>query len=458
MADVIQVCIDSIRNDDVEELSLYLKLVPLENLSNEDTNLLLLKFLEAATSFNCVNTGRRVFEEWLRVYPPFSEERFPLLSTLFTSNLFLASTEILSFCVNSIFTDYTYIELMDDLIRYDASPTIPRACEVAIEIFGEQSPQTYVDLLDMARSTDNPAIANFLEEKVKENAEYADIPSWMTVGGEGEKSDDKELLVYALNLSSAIADEADENILLPSIDDMVSLLTNGLSEIGITIEDIAMSKKVLETKLRTATYNEKVELLRPVLNLQKSEKILNNDKIAKILGPFHPFVGSELSDLEKGRFNMFTCITFDYDADSNIVTPWFTGSCFQCLRKIRYYWYAVRLPVTTGGWTDCYCSWKCVRERISSPSFTSNSTGGALGSLLLVNKFEEEITRVGIQDRAPSLPITRDDDVDEDEEEVTEVTTAFSILEVLEPPIEEQENNTTITPTEGTRILEPTIN
>lgn len=41
---------------------------------------------------------------------------------------------------------------------------------------------------------------------------------------------------------------------------------------------------------------------------------------------------------------------------------WFRGACDKCDLIIDRPHYAVRVPLNHGGWSGCYCSWKCVEE------------------------------------------------------------------------------------------------
>jgi GTPase SAR1 family protein len=45
---------------------------------------------------------------------------------------------------------------------------------------------------------------------------------------------------------------------------------------------------------------------------------------------------------------------------------WFTGKCDECRLKILKECYAVRMPIESGGFVGCYCSFDCIRHRAQS--------------------------------------------------------------------------------------------
>lgn len=69
---------------------------------------------------------------------------------------------------------------------------------------------------------------------------------------------------------------------------------------------------------------------------------------------------------------------------------WFTESCQNCHRVIRKKCYAVRMPIESGGWRGCYCSFLCLREQTE----TANNVRHRM-----INWFEELYYSYGIYDR-----------------------------------------------------------
>jgi len=80
------------------------------------------------------------------------------------------------------------------------------------------------------------------------------------------------------------------------------------------------------------------------------------------------------------------------ESDLDDSTAWFTKSCDNCLIHIPNLCYAIRFPVTDGGWIGCYCSFKCM---ISSPPRTIFHDVE-----IALDRVQEQIDSYGIMDRS----------------------------------------------------------
>jgi len=69
---------------------------------------------------------------------------------------------------------------------------------------------------------------------------------------------------------------------------------------------------------------------------------------------------------------------------------WFEGECQNCYRVIRKKCYAVRLPIESGGWRGCYCSFRCLREQTEPARDVRHR---------MINWFEDMYSRFGVYDR-----------------------------------------------------------
>jgi hypothetical protein len=97
---------------------------------------------------------------------------------------------------------------------------------------------------------------------------------------------------------------------------------------------------------------------------------------------------------------------YDFDDDEDVVDEdpnleWFAGYCLQCRLTILHKWYALRLPIPTGGWKGTYCSFKCLRE--ASPNILTTK---------LIDRIEVSIKKSGIQDRVETA-VEKEEDLDE---------------------------------------------
>jgi hypothetical protein len=99
---------------------------------------------------------------------------------------------------------------------------------------------------------------------------------------------------------------------------------------------------------------------------------------------------------------MFYCVCREFDEDEEeVLLPeevleeaqemWFTGKCETCEIKIPTYRYAVRFPVSGGGWEGCYCSFDCIRKTQRRPVFDRDLT--------LISTMKNIIHEIGIYER-----------------------------------------------------------
>jgi hypothetical protein len=383
--DVIQLGIIYIKNNSMEGLRKVLMALPLEKLGKQADELFSL-YLSVCAGYDRVDAAKEVLEAWKVIYP--EEENIQILSKLFLWNNINLPT--LSFVILS-HDDYTYIELMDDLIIGDSSPNVTTACSKADEIFGPQPYETYKIVNEHAIEMENYRVEEYTITWMEQTAPYAPIPEWV-------QNYSGDPLVTNSELEASLAKLEEVSFQLPPDEEAVNLLTAGLSQNGVSVEDIEQVREYLLAKLSVSTRKEKIQLLRPIIENQ-AEEILYGDKVLfRIFGPANPLVNQDLTlktvSSKYGGCRMFLCDIFDYDEDFDYVYDWFNGACDECHLRIREKWHAVRKPRHAGGWTGSYCSWKCVRDSLM--------TEGQEPNLLireLINIFEKQIKEIGIQDR-----------------------------------------------------------
>lgn len=143
-------------------------------------------------------------------------------------------------------------------------------------------------------------------------------------------------------------------------------------------KDEYVRTKLLD-KLKTLNFAQLDELTQKFsVSQQEINEVQDDIDLFRIFGPVNPYSDMDFSELTTfnsegveepdenkiyGGPRMFLDSTGEYDEENDEhLTNWFSGSCINCHKKIRHKHYAVRLPVITGGWFGCYCSWDCVRE------------------------------------------------------------------------------------------------
>jgi hypothetical protein len=399
---VLQMAIANIKNDDISGLSKILKIMPLNKLRDTNTYYTLLaNFLGVCAGYDRPDAVHVILEAWKQTY---DDDKIDFLSTLFMVNEIDLPT--LSYVV-LLHKDFTYVELMDDLIEEDNSPSILSACSKADKIFGPQPYETYKSVKTHADELENWVVSEYVTSNLEEVAPYQEKPKWVRNYTQGELIPESEIYnldTGDLNIKFGFSSNTEENdrsglfITLPSNSEIVKLLTEGLSQLGLTTNDEDKMKEYLLSVLETSTDEEKRKLIQPVIDNQIEQKLGGDKWLFQIFGPANPLVNQDLTLPGKsnkyGGCRMFLCDVFDRDEDFDYIADWFTGACETCHLRIKHRWYAVRKPRPHGGYSGCFCSWDCARN-----SIFENEEEPDILTHELINIFEEQINEIGIQDR-----------------------------------------------------------
>jgi len=387
---LITLAINFIKNDDIKRLDKALKVMPLEKLKDQH-QFLLSNFLAVSAGYNRPKAGKLILERWKVIYP--EQDKISILPRIFLMRNINLPT--LSWLIE-IHDDVTFVEIMDELTEWDNSPNIVTACSRADEIFGLQPHSTYEVVRDHAVDFGNYLVEDYMKEKMVETAPYAPKPEWV-------KNWTKDKLLTESELAQKADQESKKEIKgIERItdDEAVDLLTKGLGEFGISIGGIDQAKFAIREQLQQATPEQRRELLKPVIRNREEKELESDVLLFRTFGPAHPIIDQDLTldtpSAKYGGCRMFLCDLFDYDFEFDYLEDWFTGSCQECLLKIKYRWYAVRRPRNLGGWENVYCNFQCMRE-----SLLSDGLEPALLQRKLIERFEKRIKKIGIQDRLP---------------------------------------------------------
>ena len=393
---VIVIAMESIKNDNLKELDVALRIMPIEKIKDPNETLLT-KFLSLCAAYNRVEAVKMVLERWKVVYP--DNDKIPLFSRLFLKHTINNST--LGFLAVS-HPEYTYVELIDDLAEFDASQEVTIACSRIDEIYGLQKNQTYKILKKHAHEFGNFEVEEYMDDKIAETSPYAKIPGYVKnyIGEYYPQYKDtlpteKELY----DLADKESKEEMKEIEMPSDEEAVELLTNGLSDYGISFVEVEATKKFLREKIASSE-EVKRELLKPILENEKYKNLDKDRLLFWAFGPSNKLINQNLTidspSYKYGGCRMFLCDLFDYNEEYDFLEDWFTGSCQQCLLKIKERWHAVRHPRPMGGWTGCFCSWKCVKD---DQIEIENDNDEDILTKKIIELFEKKTEEVGIQDR-----------------------------------------------------------
>ena len=394
---VIAIALENIKNDNIDSLDKALRIMPLEELV--DTHeVLLSNFLALCAAYNRSEAAFLVLERWKVVYP--ENEKISMFTRLFLKIIINVPT--LSYLA-SIHKDVTYVELIDELAQWDSSEEVVIACGRVDEIYGNQPYDTYLILRKNAIEYENARVEEYLFDKITEVAPFAPKPEYVKNYLEAYFPEYKNRLPTQQELDLLAERTEKENIkdiLLPNDDEAVRLMTEGLTSLGIAILEIESAKQFLKAEI-SKSLERKKELLLPILQ-NSSQLNLETDRILYwIYGASNPLLAQNLTlntpTAKYGGGRMFLTNIFDYNEEDDYFEEWFVGYCEQCLLRIEKKCHAVRMPGVSGGWKGCFCSWKCVRDRLGD---IENDQGAAdFLSHALIDAFEKRTNEIGITDR-----------------------------------------------------------
>jgi len=384
---LIQLTLTYIKNDDLNRLDKALRVMPLEKLRDKHQQLLF-NFLAISAAYNRDDAAKMILERWKVIYP--EQDKISIIPRLFL--MLNINIPTLSWIIK-IHPNYTFVEIMDELSEWDNSPEVITATSRADQIFGEQPNSTYKVVRDHAAALGNYKVEDYMKEKIKETSPYAPKPQYVKNYLKEELKTEEELYKFADK-------ESKKDIVVKDISnkDAVELLTEGMSQYGISLEEMEQAKSFLLDKLEDMSKKERKELLKPVIQNKEESELDSDELLFRTFGPAHPLVDQDLTQntpsSKYGGCRMFLCDLFDYDFEFSYLADWFTGSCDQCLLRIKHRWYAVRRPRNLGGWEGCYCNFECVRE-----SLLTDGLEPALLQRNLIEKFKKRVEKIGIQHR-----------------------------------------------------------
>lgn len=322
----------------------------------------------------CRKTGRSDILRYLLSLRYLDEEinNISNLTNAFLDNSLTINN--LKFIVKSLeYSSFTF--LIYELIELNQTEEEVLAAKKAYEVFGHQSPETLKSLIQVAQEKKNVFMENFLWSLFENVSPFAEFPSWVKDFGMREPPEIQLGHGYKNTLKSEepIIDEDD--------------IINKLKELGIQFENEQQAKKYIKERLEYG-YKED-DIFDVVFNKKLLQELYYDERLFRWFGPDNP------SEVESLR--MFDSYVYDYDDDTDQVKEWFSGFCNNCHFRIRRKVHSLRIPMPTGGWLGCYCSFKCLREGLKNFEYESKEMLQIVH--VMVNILEDEIMTIGIQDR-----------------------------------------------------------
>ena len=379
---LIDIIDQAIIDDDIDTLKENLPRLPFEKLNQQNLDLLLARFINLTISEEVV---KQIFKTW---YDYLEVERGQLdhLTRLFT-DITVAEDKLA--LVAKTFDDKPMVYYFQHLIDYDSLPMTIIAAKNLERVFTSVVGE-WEYLFDRAVENElqkgytNRLIKDFIENKLTEFRSYPKKPKYI-VNHYAQIPSIKTLRIdntldYETSLTLALKDITDDEVEKVLGDDTYDYLN--------------------------ANDKEKIKLLRPhMLNYYQFNMTFDEDMF-RAFGP----VNSQLSDFKDhlnkedknhvcrkyGGHRMLLCKEFeplyieDEEVDNNEqLADWFTGRCDRCFNPIEHRHYALRQPIYNGGWIGTYCSFKCLKIDVPKVSIVYE----------LITIFEEQVKRIGIQDR-----------------------------------------------------------
>lgn len=310
-----------------------------------------------------------------------------------------------------VFTEWTYEWHMTNLLVLNNDEGTQMACERIHQAYGDQPLEVYKNVLYEVRLRKDGLLPYnvYIEEfignimSLSKNGEYAEIPEWI-IYIEGEIPS-HEQWVETLPILG------DVDFVIPNADEAAQLIIDNLKiQNNIPPEAESQAYDDLYATLSGASLKTRIALIAPFVKVPNELRLFDDEEMFRILGPSFPLAGDNYLDSRSqnpcarfGGCRAMLCFEYENndgygevlleDVDSTglyAMLEWYTGACDFCRKKIRAKHHAVRMPMDTGGWLGCYCSFKCIRNDIVKPNPIREP---------LVDIFENQYRKYGIYDR-----------------------------------------------------------
>lgn len=420
-----------ISNDESDKLLEILNVVPINVMTLDATNKLLLMLLTQCVNYPTEDCVKTLIDQWkLRVSGesmglPGVESRMGrfirLEHKMFLEALYWGD-EILAILVSSL--NITFFELMRDLIDYKYTLDTNIACDFAFRLVSF----TYDNLTELMKIMDSygdPANYNFqvyqcISIKVMELAPLAPKPKWIfpDVSDRNMLPTLDELDVEVKFIQSEKLDENTELLDQLDLRKLIDWVTDHTKSQLIDIQesdgDDAV-RVIIAEQIDRLSESQLDSLIRRTVELQTADSLYSNSRLGQIQGPDNSGVSAEPEESVAGKYRMFPCTIFDYDEDINDfgdlgdVFDWFDpydlghGNCQSCLLRIAHRWWAVRIPTEKGGWKGSYCSWSCTQDAAKG-LYSAEKLFVVILKILVIAR---NIDALGIQDRRPNPVIPK---------------------------------------------------
>lgn len=391
MAQLLSSIVNKIKSK--ENFGEELNQLPIDSIDKDNSDTLISCLINQAFDNNNKQAVRDVVITFDKARVKF--DPLPMKTALFLNPLI--DREILEFIL-TCFPERKSVDYFLDLINLGDDQTALKTAKILDSFFTED--QNWPLLVKLTEDVEDEEYENqllraFFQMKVSEINTFVDCPEWIK-----------------FDLPETEIPKVPDYI--PSVKEAVELLMNDLESKGFIFEvkdpDLKhrsenIKKEIIKncmiSQYAISTVTEKIQML----NAVKPFPMFIDDVIFREYGPVNSVYthSPELIDpssvcAEHGGCRMFLCNEFeeidpngdqiDPFEDDTITYDWFRGICDICFLKIKKRQYAVREPLSHGGWRGCYCSFKCMESIIKNPN-----------TLEIIQRIEGQLKLIGIRDR-----------------------------------------------------------
>ncbi len=394
----LEALIERLPLDDYNELDSSKILSYLLEICREQKNYIAVLVISAIWRNSIPSNEKIPYSAMLFAMPLISVEVLKFIESILTQKINLVWNIKNEARINSytqIANDMTYMRIVAGLFFYEIAPMILGSMERTDEVFGAQRLIDYQNLYN-AYSEQNRFVSVFLAEKIKGLAKHQEPPKWMNNWLSKKPSEDQLFIPNEILKSKTTK----KKISSLSIDKPVDIFAKGLEVSTLSQEKISEIKTALKM-IATNDHKHFVKVLQSVYDMEKLEDLQSDVYLFRILGPSNPYIDPTLEEMQFGGQRMFLKDPPKWDLEDldqatetlGVPIEWFTGSCQQCLLKIKVRWYAFRMPLEFGSWYGCFCKPSCCREW----NHNMNSYSPMIDVMIGIT--EDSMKKYGIQER-----------------------------------------------------------
>ena len=346
-----------IEYQNIEGIWSILDRMDIKRLQIEKGNKLMILFLKYAISLNRPKSTKYIIKYFSKntMYP--LTGNFSLKAELFTFDDL--TDDELTYIVQNL-SKMNFSEIIEQFISYERSDKSRNAVFRVLKVFrvSVMDLAAIQNLLELSR--DNYKVHELLDRFYHNIAPPAPKPSWMFE--DSNFPDVDKMIDYT-------------DVKIPDYDESIQIILDNSSD----VLDIG----ILKEKLQQLKLEEIKLITKSILLTDRGKEIGDNIYLNQFFGPSNPRAGMELGENDfvcskYGGCRPMYCMCFEIDEDDDEdysvqEKDWFTSRCDECGIRILKKRYALRRPLSMGGWKGCFCSFDCIDKVFDEPDVLNSS-------------------------------------------------------------------------------------